>query len=190
MAKVLGLDVSTTTVGLCFIELDSTSRRLLGAAAVRVSGQDGIYLKGSMLRKAILELTSEHGNPDVVIVEEPLQRFSRGLSSSKTLSTLMRFNGVACYVAQEATGIEPQLVNVNVARREQGILIPKGSKETKQLVLNWVRARTEFCDYDWPKKTLRGGPRRGETIEDEVCYDIADAAVMSLYGCLVHPTNK
>lgn len=179
---ILGIDISTSVIGACLIEVNAEGRSLVDAFAVKVSNLENQYDKAQAFKKECNRIAELRRNIDLVVVEEPLQRFSRGLSSSRTLSTLMRFNGIVSYVAQDVFAVEPSLVNVNVARKELGIFIPKGCKEGKQIVLDWISAQKEFSNYAWPQKTLRGGPRRGLTTVDVSCYDIADASVMALYG--------
>lgn len=181
MTTVLGLDVSTSVAGACFVSKESETKVNFSGAA-KISNLSSLHAKATEFKNLLEAVKRECGTPDIVVVEEALQRFTRGLSSAKTISTLMRFNGAACYVVQEVFGIEPLLVNVNAARKELGIIIPKGSKDVKQRVLQWAKNQDQLSGIKWPKKQLRGGPRRGEVIDDESCYDIADAAVMALYG--------
>lgn len=181
MVYVLGLDISTSIAGACLISSEESTGVLFSGAS-KISNLDGLHPKATEFRLFLERIKTEFGMPQTVVVEEALQRFTGGLSSSRTISTLMRFNGAACYVAQEVFGIEPLMANVNAARKELGISIPKGSKDVKQQVLRWAQAHERLSNIKWPMKQLRGGPRRGEVVEDESCYDIADAAVMALYG--------
>jgi hypothetical protein len=119
---------------------------------------------------------------DLVIVEEPLQRFTRGLSSMKTISSLIRFNGIVCFLTEDALNCEVQTISVNHARKDLGLIIPRGSKDTKERVVEWVKKQNEFSQFNWPTKLLKSGPRRGTIVPDPSCFDIADAAIMCLHG--------
>ena len=106
------------------------------------------------------------------------------MSSAKTLATLARFNGIVSYLSQSVFEAEPIFLNVNNARKSVGLKIirkSKGGKDTKLQVFDWVQSQLE---YDWPKKTLKSGPRKGVTILDPVCYDMADAYVISRAGLM------
>ena len=162
---------------------DGKRRRLLGAGAIELSKEDTVYGKAEVVAENLRSIAAEHAVSRIVI-EEPLQRFTRGLSSANTIAALLRFNGIVAYLAQKELHLSPDMVSVTAARSTFGIKIPRGSTNGKDIVLAWVKSQPEFKDFSWPTKVLRGGPRRGQTIEDKVCYDIADAAVMGLYGCL------
>ena len=111
------------------------------------------------------------------------------MSSAQTLSTLARFNGIVSLLAFQVTGLEPIHANVNAVRKTIGLKLiskKKGGKPTKEQVLDWVHLNVQNnanVNYEWPTKTLKSGPRKGQDILDPQCYDMADAYVMALYGC-------
>jgi hypothetical protein len=180
---VLGLDVSTAVTGYTLLRNSESGNELLRAGAIELSKLSDVFDKAERVSSVLTELSTCY-NIDKIVVEEPLQRFTRGLSSASTIAALLRFNGIVCYLSQKIIDVQPQLVSVNVARNMFGIKIPRGCANGKEIVMDWVAARKEFAEYEWPTKVLRGGPRRGQTITDTSCYDIADSAVMGLYGCL------
>jgi hypothetical protein len=180
--RVMGLDVSTAIVGCTLINRDDAgSCSLELAEALHLSSHETTYGKSCAIREAISRWSCILP-PDLVIVEEPLQRFTRGLSSMKTISSLIRFNGIVCFLAEDALKCEVRTVSVTHARKDLGLIIPKGSKDVKERVVDWVRNQPEFSDYVWPEKLLRSGPRRGTVVPDPSCFDIADSAVMCLHG--------
>jgi hypothetical protein len=185
--RVMGLDVSTAIVGCTVMSLDASGPpRLELAEAAHLSKHETTYGKSCAIRESI-ERWSSVGPIDLVVVEEPLQRFTRGLSSMKTISALIRFNGIVCFLAEDILRCEVRTVSVNHARKDLGLIIPKGSKDVKERVVDWVGRQPEFSSYAWPEKLLRSGPRRGQTVPDPSCFDIADSAVMCLHGIR---TNK
>jgi hypothetical protein len=151
------------------------------AEALHLSSYKTTYDKSCAFRDAIAGWSS-NAPFELVIVEEPLQRFTRGFSSMKTISSLIRFNGIVCFLTEDALGCEVRTVSVNHARKDLGLIIPKGSKDTKERVVDWVEKQPEFSDYVWPTKLLKSGPRRGTIVPDPSCFDIADSAVMCLHG--------
>ncbi len=180
---VLGMDVSTAATGYAVLRKEGRTRELLAAGVMELSSEAAVYSKAELVAARLRAIAAEY-QVNRIVIEEPLQRFTRGLSSANTIAALLRFNGIVAYLAQKEFGIAPDMVSVTAARSTFGIKIPKGSANGKEIVLSWVKSQPEFSSFTWPTKVLRGGPRRGQTIEDKVCYDIADASVMGLYGCL------
>lgn len=177
MTTFLGLDVSTSNIGITLLE-DS---KLLNARNISLSKLESQYEKADAFEKVIVEL-AEKFSINKIFIEEPLQRFTRGMSSASTISTLARFNGIISYITYKVVGVQPELSNVTVARKLVGIKIPKKDPNPKEVVLSWVKSNPEFENYDWPSKELKSGPRKGQVVADVGCYDIADSAVMAFYG--------
>jgi hypothetical protein len=122
-----------------------------------------------------------------ICIEENLQSFRTGLSSAKTLAALARFNGIVSYLSEQVFEIAPEFLNVNSARRSVGITLVRkkdGGRPTKEQVFDWVSKEMSDTDnqYQWPVKTLKSGPRKGKTILEPGCYDMADAFVIARAG--------
>lgn len=177
MSNYLGLDVSTSNVGIVLLD----ESNLLYASNLSLSKIENQYKKATAFEEIINHVISKF-NVDKIFIEEPLQRFSRGLSSANTISTLARFNGIVSYITFKSAGVDPALISVNLARKAVGVKIPRKDPNSKDIVLQWVKLQPEFTDYHWPTKELKSGPRRGQIITDSTCFDIADAAVMAYYG--------
>jgi len=179
---ILGLDVSTSITGYCMIDSEAPlGHRLIEAEGIIISHLKDPYMKAQMVRNQFRELLDMY-EVDVIAVEENLQAFRRGMSSAKTLSTLARFNGIVCFIAQDTFETDVKLLNVISARNSVGLKIDRKNKEDsiKDQVLSWVKNHPDFKNFDWPMKTLASGPRKGLTIYDKQCYDIADAAVICM----------
>ena len=122
------------------------------------------------------------------MVEENLQSFRPGLSSARTILSLAKFNGITCYIVHNIAGTTPESINVTSARSICGLKISRKSQlDTKAQVLNFVKSHKAFSNFDWPEKTLANGPRRGLTIDDPSCYDIADAAIVTISSLIEQP---
>ena len=180
---VLGLDISTSVTGYAIMDARAPlGHRLVKADSIILSRSKDTYTKAQIVRSVFKELSEEY-DVDVIAVEENLQAFRRGLSSAKTLSTLARFNGIVCFLAQDTFGREVNLHNVISARNSIGLKVDRKRKKEfpiKEQVLAWVKSHSDFRLYDWPMKTLASGPRKGQVIYDKQCYDIADAAVICM----------
>ena len=77
---------------------------------------------------------------------------------------------------------EPTLLNVNKARKSlhiKTITQKKCGISIKDQVFKWV---FEDINYSWPTKILKSGPRKGQKINLDECYDIADAYVIAKAG--------
>lgn len=180
---VLGLDISTSITAYTLINTELPQNdQLVKTYVIYLSEVKDLYVKSCKVREAFKELVKEH-KVDRIIVEDSLQSFRRGLSSARTLSTLTRFNGMVCFLAEDILKRKVERVNVIHARSSIGIKLDrKSDKGTKDQVLEWVTMQPQFTAFDWPTKTLKSGPRKGKTILDKCCYDIADSAVMCFYS--------
>lgn len=182
--KILGLDISTSCTGWCVLSSHEGTPESICMGYYDLKGKSGLFDKAKSIKDELASLHIDHEITDVFI-EENLQSFRSGFSSAQTLSTLSRFNGIVSYLCFEEFGFEPKFLNVNSARKSIGLKIiraSKGGDPTKDQVLNW--AKNETKEYSWPLKTLKSGPRKGITILDPRCYDIADAYVIARAGLL------
>ena len=168
---VLALDISTSITGFCvFNEWENVH-----IGHINLKKEKDFFKKIDIIKEKIEELHKQY-NFKHVAIEEPLQSFARGLSSAKTLFTLAKFNGIVQYIVF-SLGLKPTVINVNNARKLVGIkIVKKIKKNTKEQVLEQVQKLDSRIT--WPEKTLKSGKRKGLTIFDECCYDMADAYVI------------
>ena len=187
--NILGLDISTSTTGWCLTKKNDNKTILLDAGFIHHKGRRNLHEKSQDVTNT-LEAIKKKFNIDAICIEENLQSFRTGLSSAKTLMTLSRYNGIVSHECWLRTGIVPTYYNVNSARKTLGIDTTKKARrvneKAKDVVHRWVKSHEIMKNFQWPTKTLRGGPRSGQTIEDPGCMDLSDAFVMSLCGQLEH----
>ena len=178
---IIGLDISTSITAYSIMDTEQPlGHRLVKSDGIHLSKIKDSYAKSCKVRDVFKVLAKEY-KVDKIVVEESLQSFRMGLSSAKTLSSLTRFNGIVSFLAQDLFGVECERINVNSARKRLNIKIDKKLDiNTKEQVRNWVMQHDDFAGFEWPTKTLKSGPRKGQTIYDPSCLDIADSAVMSL----------
>lgn len=175
----LGLDVSTSNVGWCLLD---EAGRIATAGAVELSKKKDIFDKALAVRGVLRNIKENHKVTDVAI-EENLQAFRPGFSSAKTIVTLARFNGIVTLIAFEELHVRPEFVNVNSARKLAGLkIIKKSDITTKDQVLNFVKEKEPT--FEWPTRTLKSGARKGLVIPADCCYDIADAYIVAVAGCV------
>jgi len=169
----LGLDVSTSKTGWCLLSSDGS---LLKMGCVRLTEEGDLFYRAEHLATEIARETAGIEEEIDVVIEEPLLRFARGMSSASTLLTLNRFNGMVTYACWKVLGVKPDHLNVIFARRELGIKKGKGDN-VKEVVMSWVAG--DVPHHEWPTKTITRGVRKGQVIFEDSCYDVADAYVMA-----------
>ena len=186
---LLGLDISTSCTGWCIVHQgDSQKITNIELGFIPLSKLSGSYSKAQRVLETLQEINDRY-KVDRVCIEENLQTFKTGLSSAKTLAALARFNGIVSYLSEQVFNISPEFLNVNSARRSVGIKLIKkkqGGKPTKEQVFDW--ADDDLCNMghiqQWPMKTLKSGPRKGQIILDSRTYDMTDAYVIARAGLL------
>lgn len=119
MSRVLGLDVSTKTIGISLFEDDGNSGKLQMLThitpKVKPRPQDNIEL---LIKKAQIfqfEFLEKYSDIDItrVIIEEPLVRSN----NVNTVATLLRFNGMICRSVYEVLNIVPEFISSYDARK-------------------------------------------------------------------------
>lgn len=116
MARVLGLDVSSSTVGWAIIDYDDKSIKLVDSGFIKPSKKVSIFVSLSKLKKDIIGLIDKFKPDDVAI--ENIVEFMASKSSSKTIIALSVYNrtvGLACF---EKTNKEPNLYSVMTIRHK------------------------------------------------------------------------
>ena len=119
MSRILGLDVSTKTIGISLFEDfgDNGKLQLLThiTPVVKPKPESNIELlikKAQILQFDFLEKYSDIG-VDRVIIEEPLVRSN----NVNTVATLLRFNGMICRSVFEVLNIIPEFISSYDARK-------------------------------------------------------------------------
>lgn len=174
----IGLDISTSVVGICVLE--SVSGKLLHLGHVKLTAYDNEYDKADMFDESWYNPTL--WNVRRVYIEEAAKKFSPGFSSADTIMTLGRFNGILSYKIYKLTGKKPVMVNVRSARSKLGIKINYSdkTKNTKQKVFEAVRALNP--SFSWVTHLAKTGQFKGQTVYDKVNEDRSDAWVICRGG--------
>ena len=180
----LGLDISTSIIGVSLFE----NKKLKEMFHIDLTKTKCMFDKSKQYKEFIQNKISGI-DIEKIYVEDTLQSFSRGLSSAKTLMTLARFNGIVSNITFEVTGIKPEFINVNVARKSLGIKIDKTlDKDKKEQIMDWVGF--DLGGYDWPTKIISRGKNKGLVKYEKFCYDIADAYVICKAGIIINEQNN
>ena len=172
---ILGIDISTSCTGFCVID---ESGEPVSFTCVDLKKVENFFDKAKSVRTHIVHLFLKYPIKEI-IVEEFLQAFRSGSSSASTLFKLAKFNGIIQWICHDEFGMIVNGLNVNTARRLTGIKISRKVKETtKEQVLEQVKSIVGD-KHEWPTKTLKSGPRKGQTVYDKTSYDMADAFVIA-----------
>ena len=91
--------------------------------------------------------------------------FMMGKSSSHTIATLSKFNGIVSWLCYEEFGIKPEYIPAISARKKCGITIKRGTKAKEQVMAFLLDNEPDFSiEY-----TRTGKPKPH-------CYDEADSS--------------
>lgn len=186
MSTVLGFDISTAVVGVSLFSDNNfiTSRAIVTPKKATI--WEKVDHVGKELRNILNDFLILGHTPTHVYIEQDLQAFRPGFSSAKTLMTLAKMNGMVSYLIRQETGIDPEYFDVKVARKLVGLKLVKKSKlnrnppTTKEQVVSFVESVQP--DFPWEYKTLKSGPRKGQTVLANHANDMADAYVIGLAG--------
>ncbi len=198
MAIILGLDVSTSVVGVCVVDStvapDNRGSHILLLDAIEFKGCKTLWEKADVVAQTIKQLesnvwlaTRNVPSIDRVVLEEPLMGFRTGMSSAQTITTLMRFNGICSYIAREALKKEPEYVSAAHARKLCGIKLQKtavGGPQKEQVYAHMMA--NDLSHVIWPIK------KNGSAVDwsRDACdaYVIARSAAIS--GPISPPAKK
>ena len=114
--KILGLDVSTKTIGWALFDIESKNLlELTHISPIPKPKTDNkieeLLLKGQIFRKKLLDYADM--GIKYVVIEEPL------LNSNNvyTVSTLMRFNTLVCKEVYDILGVIPEFISTYNSRK-------------------------------------------------------------------------
>ena len=172
--NILGLDISTSTVGLCILD---EHEKLIFIDYIKPTG-NSLFEKLDSAVKQFNEKLKEF-TVDKIYAEQPNVMFSKGLSSAQVIATVLRFNGGFLFTIKQKYGI----LNINEimasSARKNTIGIgryPKGVN-AKEEVFKWVNSNSKNS-FNWPLKIK--GKHKGQIIPE--CYDMCDAYIISAFG--------
>ena len=175
---ILGLDVSTSRVGLSIIDYD---KNLLKCEFIKLNSKDELEDRCLVLENYISNICCYNSINnrgyciDRVFIESPFIMFSGGKTTAMTMAKLQRFNGMVCYMVKKVLGVTPVSIAANKARGLIGLKIKRG-EDTKKKVIEWTQG--EYPDDFVVEYTRYGNPRPGTD-------DMADSVVIARAGLLI-----
>ena len=116
---VLGLDVSTATIGISLVVVDDNGdikplevTHLKLNIPGRYKNAEALFMKNNMFREKIEELNSKYVI-DSVVIEEPLVSSNNAI----TVSTLLKFNGIVSWTVYKVLNVIPEYISSYDARK-------------------------------------------------------------------------
>jgi hypothetical protein len=187
-AKILGLDVSTKTIGFALFEIGTSKLLDLTHISPKIKPQpedkiEELINKADIFKK-FLEPYKDLGIVSVVI-EEPL------LNSNNvfTVGTLLRFNSMILKICYDVLGVVPKFITTYEARKnafpdlmspnEKGriVLFGKYPKDIDKKKVVWEHVNILFPEIKW--QYGKTGALKKE------CFDESDAVT-----CVIGYVNK
>jgi len=166
--KYIGLDISSTTIGLSLINLDENNKVSLLKYDYYKPIKDDLFLSLHKTREYIINKIKEW-EPDEAVIENNLM-FIGNKSSANTIILLAIYNktcGLACY---ETLGKDPHLFNMQTARS----LIKLKGYEGKLQKEDIPATVEKILGIPFPYVFKKNGKIADET------FDIADSVAITL----------
>lgn len=187
MSVILGLDVSTSIVGVCVVdsgvEPDVVGSHILVLDHIEFKRCKTLWDKADHVEQVLEQIVPYPVDMiDRVVLEEPLMGFRPGMSSAQTISTLMRFNGIVSYIARNTFKCEPEYIGSAHARKLCGIKLQRtaiGGPQKEQVFKHM--AANDLKHVVWPLK------KSGKIVDWS--RDACDAFVVARAASIAGPTN-
>ena len=173
---ILGLDVSTNTIGWAISEHITSGKfiiRVIDVGYISLSNhKKNWFAKADQALTELTEVINKY-KPDKVQIEENLLGFSPGFTSVQVIVTLARFNGIVSWGIYRLTKKIPLFIHPTTARiNAWGTSFSDFKKENKKnAILHKVITKYPELHDKMPKK------KNGEYANE--CWDIADACTLS-----------
>jgi Holliday junction resolvasome RuvABC endonuclease subunit len=176
---VLGLDVSTSKIGLSIMDYNNN---LISCQVIKLNSKDSLFKRCLELENILSKINGinyiNNNNKlyiKEVFIESPFMMFSGGKTTAMTMAKLQRFNGMVSYMVRREIGIEPVMIAANKARGLVGLKLKRGDN-TKLKVIEWVQ--NEYPKDFIVEYTRYGNPKPGTD-------DKADSVVIAKAGLLM-----
>ena len=165
---ILGLDISTSITGFAILNLDGSIVEIGDWDMRNKKYFPDLFCKAKFIKDKLKEIDYPI---DHIFIEPALNMFMMGKSSSHTISTLIKFNGIISWMCYEEFELQPKFIPAISARKKCGITIKRGQK-AKEIVMKFLLDKEPNFIVEWTK---HGNPK-------PQYYDRADALVMAKAG--------
>lgn len=190
MKIVLGLDISTSVVGISIVGINETGNLVpLLLEHINLTKCDGFWDKVDTTTQYFKDLYNREISKQIthIGVEEALIGFSKGMSSAQTITTLIAFNAVVRLIVRNLYKIDPQLIPAATARKKAGVKVlskKKCGKSVKDQVFEHM-SQFDLSHIKWEyKKATKKNPT--PSVKD-YAKDITDSYVIAKATFLLNP---
>lgn len=163
---VLGLDISTSKIGICIMDYKFN---LLETTLLKLNTKDE-------LEDRCLQVEEHLNNFDYdikdVYIESAFIAFSGGKTSAVTMSKLQRFNGMVCFMLRKLFGYNAVPLSPAKARGLVHLKVKRGENTKLRVIEHVEKAFPNDFNYEL---TRHGNPKPGTD-------DRADAIVIAWAG--------
>jgi len=167
------------TVGFSIVESDDLSLVQLGHWSLKKF--QGLYAKADHIVGSVAEVTRSYAVESPVWIEEPVMRFTPGMSSAQTISMLISFNAMVSYGIHSRLGHRIEHVKPGDARRSCGLVMTTKAKSggfsQKEQVYRQLTASNGLLSNVCFPLTKTNKPKQEN-------YDRTDAYVVARHGAL------
>lgn len=170
--KILGLDLSTSSIGYCLLDLKDHSVVAIGSVDVSLEETN---LSKSQLLEAELNRFIYNWLDVEVGIEKPLLGFKNGFSQMLTVGKLNQLTGFISARLYDKTKVEPQQVPANTARSLLGIKAKAG--EMKAATIAYATSK----GINFETRVVSRGKNKGKIVYVDGVDDAADAFVIASY---------
>lgn len=178
---ILGLDISTSTVGYCFANHESLS------TGYRINIVDIGYIdlsefaKEQWMKKAkkviltLTELFKQNGKPEAAQIEDNLSGFKSGFTNMLIIILLAKFNGAVSFGLLLLHGLKIRHIHPTTARKRAWGNTFRGATNVKESVLAEVLNKYPELMDKFPVK--KSGKNKGDFAKQ--AFDMADACTLA-----------
>lgn len=145
---IYGWDISTSIVGLCAFH---DNGKFDGQWHLDLRDDEGLLAKADHFKLWVEKLQMNSQETNTHFIEERLGGFSGGRTSAQVLMKLAQFNALCSYIIWNHHDKPGFAKHRNIRylhpstwkalMKNEGLLIPKGSKEKKAITLEFVRRK-------------------------------------------------
>jgi len=168
MARVLGFDISSSTIGWCVIQFDEKSKQIKFVKCGYLKPiKSGTIIERIAHTRTKIKKIIEDVKPDYIGIEDLIKFMPK--STASTVIVLATFNRMICLLAYDYLNKSPELLNVMTIRH--GLKLNKQfpkKEDMPELVSNHLGIK---FPYEYKKS---GKPK------EENC-DMADGIAVALY---------
>lgn len=169
--RILGFDVSSTTIGYSVIDIDANNINFIYANYLKPPKKGDIVSRIFNTRNSINDII-EKVKPDYIVLEDIIQ-FMQGHSTAKTIIMLTTFNRMIALCAHDYLKKSPELFSVMTIRH--GLKIDKTLPKKEDMPALVSKHLGITFPYEYNKK----GNLKVEN------YDKADGIAVALYYAMV-----